>query len=97
MTFRLLLCLFWLRGLILLIDLLWSAGNDCRQTLRDMLAGTYVVRKSAAPAEGSVIVIYYFLFGLVFCVLEVQRPRKVGRQDFPGLSPGRSVVGEAST
>jgi uncharacterized RDD family membrane protein YckC len=76
MTLRLLLCAFWLNDLIFLIDLLWSAENDRRQTLRDMLTGTYVVRKSATPsAEGEVAFAYYFLFGLALRVREVQRSR----------------------
>ncbi len=76
MTLRLLLCAFWLNDLFFVIDLLWSAENDRRQTLRDMLAGTYVVRKSATPsAEGEVAFVYYFLFGLALRVREVLRSR----------------------
>src|SRR5262249_5097158 len=76
MTLRLLLCAFWLNNLCLLIDLLWFAENDHRQTIRDLVAGTYVVRKSAAPSgDGKVAFVYYFLFGLALRVREVQRPR----------------------
>src|SRR5262245_41290289 len=32
------------------IDLLWLAGDRDRQTLRDKLAGTYMVRRTAEPA-----------------------------------------------
>jgi uncharacterized RDD family membrane protein YckC len=76
MTLRLLLAAFWLNQLFLLIDLLWLAENDRRQTIRDLLAGTYVVRKNAAPSrDGKVACVYYFLFGLALRVREVQQPR----------------------
>jgi uncharacterized RDD family membrane protein YckC len=76
MTLRLLLAAFWLNQLFLLIDLLWLAENDHRQTIRDLLAGTYVVRKSAAPSGGGKVAsVYYFLFSLALRVREVQRPR----------------------
>lgn len=48
MTGRLLICLFL--PLSFPIDLLWLAGDDRRQSLRDKIAGTYVIRKAAAPA-----------------------------------------------
>jgi uncharacterized RDD family membrane protein YckC len=76
MTLRLLLCAFWLNDLFLLIDLLWTAENGRRQTVRDMLAGTYVVRKSAAPSgDGEVVFVYYFMFGFALRVPEVQQRR----------------------
>jgi uncharacterized RDD family membrane protein YckC len=78
MTLRLLLCAFWGVEPFLLIDLLWSVGNDCRQTIRDMFAGTYVVRKGAAPSGGGdVVIVYYFLFGVALRVPEVQQQRQV--------------------
>jgi uncharacterized RDD family membrane protein YckC len=81
MTLRLLLCAFWGVRWFLLIDLLWSAGNDCRQTIRDMLAGTYVVKNGAAPSgRGDVVFVYYFLFGFALRVPEVQQPRQLGPQ-----------------
>jgi uncharacterized RDD family membrane protein YckC len=47
------------------IDLLWLTGDRDRQTLRDKLAGTYVVRKDALPCgQGTVRLSQYFLFGL---------------------------------
>ena len=47
MTFRLLL---WLFGPInLLIDLLWIGADTENQSLRDCLAGTYVIRHDATP------------------------------------------------
>jgi uncharacterized RDD family membrane protein YckC len=77
LVLRLLLCAFWWNGLLLLIDLLWTAENERRQTMRDMLAGTYVVRKPAAPSrDGKVVFVYYFLFGFVLRVPEVQGPRR---------------------
>ena len=33
-----------------LIDLVWVVGDPCRQTLRDKIAGTYIVRRGAKPA-----------------------------------------------
>jgi uncharacterized RDD family membrane protein YckC len=79
MTFRLFLCLFWINSSMLLIDWFWSGGNDKRQTLRDLLSGTYIVRKDQAPAgEGPIRLVYYFLLGFVFVQREVQQLRKIG-------------------
>ncbi len=48
MTFRL---VFWILGPIHpLYDLLYVSNDGQRQTLRDRLVGTYVVRRSAEPA-----------------------------------------------
>jgi uncharacterized RDD family membrane protein YckC len=72
MAFRLLL---WCFGPIHpVIDLLWLSGDPDRQTLRDKLAGTYVVRKTAIPCgDGVVRLRQYFLFGLAILFPEVQR------------------------
>jgi uncharacterized RDD family membrane protein YckC len=32
-----------------LVDLFFMSGDDCRQTLRDKLVGTYVIKKDAQP------------------------------------------------
>jgi uncharacterized RDD family membrane protein YckC len=74
MSLRLLL---WLLGPFNpVIDLLWLTGDRDRQTLRDKLAGTYVVKKDAVPlGKGKVKLTHYFLFGFSILFLEVQKPR----------------------
>lgn len=78
MTFRLLL---WFSGPFHpLIDLWWLTGDEVRQTLRDKLAGTVVVRKSAVAAGTGAIRLnrYQFhMFSLVFY--------EVGKAD-PGIT-----------
>jgi len=40
----------------LITDLIWLAGDEAKQTLRDKFVGTYVVRKTAKPiGEGKII------------------------------------------
>ena len=48
MTLRLLWWIFGPFGAV--IDLLYMPGDDHRQTIRDKLLGTYVIRKDARPA-----------------------------------------------
>jgi uncharacterized RDD family membrane protein YckC len=56
------------------VDLLWLSGDPNRQTLRDKLAGTYVVRVRAVPCgHGIVRLRHYFLLGLSVLFPEVQR------------------------
>jgi len=72
MTFRLLL--WWSSAINWLSDLLWMGGDDCRQTLRDKICGTYVVRKNAFPRDsGPIRLVYYFCFSLMLTCLEVRR------------------------
>ncbi len=72
MTFRLCLCVFGPFNAF--VDLLWLGGDDQRQTLRDKLAGTYVVKKQAVPAgQGVVGLAYYYLLGYALMVPEVKK------------------------
>lgn len=73
MTLRLLL---WVMGPIHpVIDFLWLGGDDQRQTLRDKLVGTRVVRRKAEPAaEGPIRLKWYTLLGQSFVFFEVERP-----------------------
>jgi hypothetical protein len=52
--------LFAVFGPLNWLDLIWLAGDPDRQTLRDKLAQTYVVKKKAEPlGTGPVILQYY--------------------------------------
>lgn len=55
-------------------DLLWLTTDANRQTLRDKLSGTYVVRRGASPA-GSGVITYstYFIATMSFLLAEVTR------------------------
>jgi uncharacterized RDD family membrane protein YckC len=77
MTFRLLL---WLFGPFNLFwDLLWLSGDDRRQSLRDKVAGTYVIKKNATPlGRGPIRLGYLFCFGLTLAYLEVNKPTTGG-------------------
>jgi uncharacterized RDD family membrane protein YckC len=48
MAARLVICL--VSPFTLPYDLIWLAGDERRQSLRDKVAGTYVIRKAAEPA-----------------------------------------------
>ncbi len=74
MTFRLMI---WLLGPFNpLIDLIWLAGDDHKQTLRDKFAGTYVVKKDAVPAgHGSIRVATYYFLSFALWFPEVKKPR----------------------
>ena len=71
LTFRL---MFGVLGpLNWMVDLLWLSGDPHRQALRDKLAGTYVVRKTAEPAgTGKIVRRYYEFFGYNFIFREVE-------------------------
>ena len=57
-----------------LIDLLWLSHDAHRQSLRDKIVGTYVVRRGAGPAgTGPISYPTYFVATLSFVVPEVQR------------------------
>ncbi len=73
MTFRLML---WILGPInALMDLYWLTGDDYKQTLRDKLAGTVVVRRDAGPAgTGEIRLNRYQFWGHSFVFYEVQKP-----------------------
>jgi uncharacterized RDD family membrane protein YckC len=56
------------------VDLIWLAGDDRRQSLRDRIAGTYVVRKSAEPAgRGPIRAATLMFLGMTLSYWEVQR------------------------
>jgi len=55
-------------------DLLWLTTDANRQTLRDKLSGTYVVRRGAVPAGNGVIrYSTYFIATMSFLLAEVSR------------------------
>jgi len=68
--------LFLLFGPInLLIDYIWLYDDKNKQTIRDKIIGTYVVRKDAMPCgEGPIYYSKYFMFGWFFMFPEVKRP-----------------------
>ena len=67
------LCL-WIAGPFnFFIDFFWLTNDRHKQTLRDKLAGTYVVKKGAVPCgRGRVRAVHYFLFGLSVLFPEVR-------------------------
>jgi len=70
--------LFW-GPINFLVDILWLTSDPNRQSLRDKLAGTYVVRRGALPL-GRAPITYptYFIATLSFIVPEVCRPTNDG-------------------
>ena len=57
-----------------LIDIMWVGGDPNRQSLRDKLAGTYIVRRSAQPAgRGRLRHVSISFLGYTFMVNEVGR------------------------
>lgn len=72
MTWRFLLLVFG--PFSLLVDLIWLGGDENRQTLRDKLAATYVIRLNAVPMGTGIIVHRrYFLLCWSFLFREVKR------------------------
>jgi uncharacterized RDD family membrane protein YckC len=73
MSFRLLL---WFLGPFnWFYDLLWLSGDECQQTLRDKIAGTYVVKQNAIPlGRGPIRLKRLFCWGMNFACLEVKKP-----------------------
>jgi uncharacterized RDD family membrane protein YckC len=66
----LLLMLGWF---FLFFDIAWLIGDKHRQTLRDKLAGTYVIRKSAKPlGTGVQSIVPYHMLGLALMFREVK-------------------------
>jgi uncharacterized RDD family membrane protein YckC len=75
--FRMILrLLLWLFGPFnILYDFIWLSGDECKQSLRDKLAGTYVVRKGALPAgRGPLKLTRLFVLGFNLTFLEVKKP-----------------------
>ena len=55
------------------MDVLWLSGDPHRQSLRDKLAHTYVVKRNAHPAgKGRIIHNYYDIFGYSFVFQEIE-------------------------
>jgi uncharacterized RDD family membrane protein YckC len=74
MTWRFILLAFG--PIDFLADLIWLGGDDNRQTIRDKIAATYVIRPDAIPiGAGTVIRRNYFLLGWSFIFQEVKRNR----------------------
>ena len=58
----------------LLFDLIWLTNDSNRQTLRDKLTGTYVIRRGAQPlGRGPITYPTYFIATLSFIVPNVSR------------------------
>lgn len=65
-----------------LIDLIWISNDAQRQSLRDKLAGTYVVRANAEPAgTGRITRRYYEIMGYNFVFQEVDAQAPGGESD----------------
>jgi uncharacterized RDD family membrane protein YckC len=59
------------------IDMLLLSHDRNRQTLRDKLLGTYVIRRGARPlGSGPIAYPAYFVGGLSFVFSEVARPER---------------------
>jgi uncharacterized RDD family membrane protein YckC len=72
MTFRWLILIFG--PIHFLIDVLWVTSDENKQTLRDKIVGTYVVRNHAVPiGRGEQILVKYFLLAFAFEFREVKR------------------------
>jgi uncharacterized RDD family membrane protein YckC len=56
------------------LDLVWVAGDSNRQSMRDKLAGTYIVKRAAVPAgRGRMRRVAVSLLGYTLMVNEVSR------------------------
>jgi uncharacterized RDD family membrane protein YckC len=72
MTWRFILLAFGPINCI--VDLIWLAGDDNRQTIRDKLAATYVIKPNATPIRtGMITRRKYFFLGWSFIFQEVKR------------------------
>ncbi len=75
MIFRFLLGSVWLLSgsMLFLLDFVWIGGDEQRQSLRDKLAGTLVVRRNAQPVgRGKQVVRLYSLIGWALYLREVK-------------------------
>ena len=71
-------------SLMFILDLLWIGGDDQRQTIRDKMAGTLVVRRNAHPvAEGRQTVRLYSFVGWSLFLREV---KPIAPSVLPGAS-----------
>ncbi len=63
----------------LLIDLLWLTGDTDKQSVRDKIVGTYVVKKGAQPSgRGKQRIVSYTMLGYSLMVREVSRKAESG-------------------
>lgn len=75
MTWRFLLLLFGPFNLI--IDIFWLGGDENRQTLRDKLSKTYVVKYKSRPlASGAIEYADYYFLALSIVFAEVKREKE---------------------
>ncbi|HEY0160408.1 MAG TPA: RDD family protein [Thermoanaerobaculia bacterium] len=75
------LCFVVLGPVNFVFDLLWVSSDPRRQALRDKLAHTYVVRRTAVPAgEGRLVYGTYMVFGWTILCAEV-------KSDYPSAVP----------
>lgn len=59
-----------------LFDLIFLSGDERKQTVRDKLAGTYVVNKDAMPeGKGPIKWVRFMLLAMNLLVPEVQKPK----------------------
>jgi len=71
MTYRFVLLIFGPFHIV--VDYFWLGGDEHRQTFRDKLVGTYVIRQYATPlGRGQVALVPYFFWGLSFLFREVK-------------------------
>lgn len=84
MTFRVFL---WLLGpLNPIVDFFWLGGDRHRQTLRDKIAGTYVIKCCASPvSSGRRRATYFNLMGWNLIFWEIQAAKQVA-QPIPDVS-----------
>jgi uncharacterized RDD family membrane protein YckC len=72
MTFRLIMFVFGPFNFI--ADVVWLGGDENRQTLRDKVVGTYVVKDEAIPlGQGEQILVPYFFLAWSLMFREVKR------------------------
>lgn len=63
----------------LILDMIWLTGESTKQTLRDKIAGTYVLKSDAVPIENGVIkYVYLDVLGYLLTVREVERSKARG-------------------
>jgi uncharacterized RDD family membrane protein YckC len=71
--------------LIWFLDLAWLSGDKHRQTLRDKLARTYVVKANAVPVgTGKIIVRYYEILFFHLLFQEIEVPTTTTADALPG-------------
>ncbi|MDH4081620.1 MAG: RDD family protein [Nitrospira sp.] len=75
LTLRSLLWMFFFIPSNFLIDFLWCSVDDDRQSIRDRIANTCLVKHHAVPiGTGEVHIAYYFVLGYMFAYSHVVHP-----------------------